>query len=118
MADEEAAKARMLADLGNMRRDFVSAPVELDERRARADRREQAAAQRADETRRARVEAAAAAGGANGDQAARIAAWNSEYFTCNAQTVLTFPQMHPTSSRMVSQISSRTGTADKGIASP
>ena len=79
--DEAAAKARMLADLGNTRRDFVSAPEEVNEHRARADRREQAAAQRTDETRRARVEAAAAAGGANGDQAARIAAWNSEHFT-------------------------------------
>ena len=82
MADEEAAaKARMLADLGNFRRDLVSAPEELDERRARADRREQADARRADEERRARVEATAAAGGANGDQAARIAAWNSKHFT-------------------------------------
>ena len=115
MADDDAAKARMMADLGLSRRDQVSAPVEPGNRGPRVDPREQ---QRAVDAHRARTEAAAAAGGGNGNQANSIAAWNSKYFACLDSHALTSAQILRTSSRTKSPISWRTGSAAKVIALP
>lgn len=74
----DADALRMLADLGITRRDAVSAPEEIPKgRQLREDPREQAAAARAFEKRRAGC--GHDGNGVEGERAARLKAWNSEY---------------------------------------